>query len=110
MTSNAVCSSSGSGASPPGPAGPATATWLAETPKASSRALMRSESSRTEIDLSSSIQASVVVAMFLGLRGGLGGRGFGGLGGGSRVGRGGGAADQALVGNRLDPKGQTRRA
>ena len=86
--------------------GPATATALAETPKASSRALMRSESSRTEIDLSSSIQSSVVVAMFLGLRGGLSGSGFGGLGGGSRVGRGGGAADQALVGDRLQLAGE----
>src|SRR3954468_295956 len=65
-TSTAACSPSASAASPPPAAAPpagAAATAAAETPNASSSALMRSESSRTEIDLSSSIQSWVLVAI-----------------------------------------------
>src|SRR3954465_6207576 len=99
-TSKAVCSSAASAASPPPPPGPAAgaaAMAAAETPNASSRALMRSESSSTEIDLSSSIHSWVLGAICFFLRGGLG------LGGGRG---GGGAADQVLVDDLLQLAGE----
>ena len=61
----AVVDSSSAPSSPaagPPAAGAATATAAADTPNSSSSALMRSESSSTEIDLSSSIQSCVLVA------------------------------------------------
>src|SRR4051794_35646785 len=64
-TSTVVDSSSAAAPSgPPAPAaGAAAATAAAETPNSSSRALMRSASSATEMPLSSSIQSCVLVAI-----------------------------------------------
>ena len=50
-------------AAAPAAAGAAAATAVADTPNASSSALMRSDSSSTEMPLSSSIHSSVVVAI-----------------------------------------------
>src|SRR5215218_8545595 len=92
-TSTVADSSAASAPSPAGApaAGAAAATAVAETPNSSSSALMRSDSSSTEMPLSSSIQSSVLVAMGLvppGLRVVCLGRGVvRALGG--RVGRGG---------------------
>src|SRR5829696_6245515 len=78
-TSKAVCSSASSAGSPaPAPVvGAAAATAAAETPNSSSSALMRSDSSSTEMPLSSSIHSCVLVAMVSSPPGSQSGRGQG---------------------------------
>ena len=67
---------------------------------------MRSESSRTEIDLSSSIHSWVLVAMSLFLRGGLVGGSAAFLGGGGRPAARAGAPPTSPVGDRLELAGE----